>query len=116
MRPEPSAEWNRKLILARGGVSLLAGILTTSSNITANFIGSELVAPSPQPCNITGKQDNRMALAAESKRHGASLQVCGTEARVRILIIWTSGGPIEVTVTFRAVACFRTCRSRSQKT
>src|ERR1022692_168441 len=87
-RPEPSAAWNMKLILARGGVSLVAGSVTTSSNTTANFIDArvfasdpsplirltcsaardsflgvdELVAPSPQPCSVDTTQESRIRL------------------------------------------------------
>jgi hypothetical protein len=64
---DPSPAWNRKLILARGGESLLAGTWTTSSSTTVNFIGADLLPPSPQACSIAAVQANRIAVATRSK-------------------------------------------------
>src|SRR5690348_14396461 len=74
-RWDPSPAWNRKLILARGGKSLLAGIWTTSSRTTANFIDAE---PSSQACRIAVAQANRIALIARSKYNWRSQDIKAT--------------------------------------
>jgi hypothetical protein len=71
---DPSPAWNRKLILARGGESLLAGTWTTSSSTTANFIGADLLPPSPQACSIAAVQANPRRGASTSSDSMASRQ------------------------------------------